>query len=88
MSDATTNNVVKITEARFVEGRPEAQPHSHPEAKDMFVNHVAWVGNDKDGWVQIPHITNIDIDLRQGDTRKAVITVLFPQVEFEGGRPT
>jgi hypothetical protein len=87
MSDATTDNVVKITEARFIGSRAESQPRSHPEAKDSFVHHVAWVGNDNDGWVQIPHITNIDINLRQGDTRKAVITVLFPQVEFEGGRP-
>ena len=76
MSDATTRNLVKITEARFEECIPSATYHK------------VWVGNDEDGWVEVPYVTNVDCDLRQSEIRKAVITVMFPKIDFTGGPPS
>lgn len=71
--------VVKITES-------VAEPDHSAGTPPSPVHHQVWVGNDEEGWVQVPRVTNVDIDLRQGELRKAVITALLPRVDFEGGR--
>lgn len=87
MSDADTKNIVKITEAEYLGGVLTAEPHV-PGSKPSPVHHRVWVGNADEGWIEVPRVTGVVLDLRQGELRKAVITVLLPQVEFEGGRIT
>lgn len=84
MGEDATKHLVKITESRFEDHRITGYPHI---GEPSIVNHQVWVGNDEDGWRAIPRVTNVDVLLRQGEIRKAVITVLLPQIDFEGGRP-
>jgi hypothetical protein len=89
MNDAEslrTNRVVKITQGETINGHVTSQPHL-PDARPLGTNHQVYVGSDEDGWVQVPYVTNVVLDLKQGELRRAVITVMFPQVEFDGGPP-
>lgn len=81
-----SERVVKITQSETIEGHVTQQPHL-PGSKPIPFNHQVFVGSDDTGWVTVPNVTSVLLDFKQGETRKAVITVLFPQVEFEGGRP-
>lgn len=87
MSDADTEDVVFITEVRTRNSKSIEQPGRVSDTVALPAHHDVWVGNDKDGWRRIPRVTSVVMDLQQGNIRKAVITVLFPRVEFEGGPP-
>jgi hypothetical protein len=79
-----SERVVKITQTETFEGRVQDQPNGEG-TKPLPTHHQVYVGSDDEGWIQVPYVTNVLLDLKQGELRKAVITVLFPEVEFTGG---